>query len=274
MASARYTRYITPDNPEPPHVMTKKEKANNFWYYNKWFILGGILLAVIVAFFIHDLVSRVDPDYQIAVLSETTLPDDALTALENALSPLADDRNGDGKTVVAVVQYNVSATAASDSTSGADAAQSTPQSAVSAASADSSAASAASGALSAVQDPYAQMANDTKLIVDAQSGESMLFLTDNAAAYQTIYQMFAYNDGTDAPAAPPYDTAQLGKAWQDCPVLANLALGTWTDYAGASHDVQPLLENFVLVRRVKSTDAKQADYYSASMTLFEKLTAS
>lgn len=248
MASARYTLNITPDPPEEHHEMTPQEKRANFWYYNKWKIFAGIAAIVLVSFFVYDIVSQVDPDYQIGVISRTTLPDSAVEALETQLATLADDRNGDGKTVVSVMTYTLAPAGSED-----NAAQ--------------------------VVDAYTQMAGSTKLMADAQNGESMLFLTNDVQAYELSEALFAYNDGTAPESEASLDLARMGVAWADCPQLTALDLGRVTTMDGTdAGSVQSILADYVLVKRVFAGTSlaekeKAQSYYAASMQLFDRLTA-
>ena len=48
-----------------------KERLKYFWYYNKWYVVGGIIALIIVSAFIHDMVSRKDIVYDAALLNCT-----------------------------------------------------------------------------------------------------------------------------------------------------------------------------------------------------------
>ena len=247
MASARYTRNITPDAPEEKHIMTRKEKWVNFWFYYKWHVIVSIAAIILVGMFVRDLASQVDPDYQIGILSGRTLSSDALLALEAELSLLADDRNGDGEVKVAVMEYTVSP--------GNETAEQT-----------------------ATMDAYTQMAGVTKLMADGQTGSSMLFLTNDPAAYHEKFSLFAYNDGSPVPPGSP-DMERLGVAWKDCPVLTALPLGNITTIDGsAGVPVQSIFADFYLLKRATegtsiAEDKKAMAYYNDAMVLFDTLTA-
>ena len=161
MASPRYGFYITPDAPqEPPREYTKKEKALNWWHYNKWYVISGIAAAVFVGSLAFQIITAKDPDYQFAIIDDRTMPSGTTDILQTQLATLCDDRNGDGEVLVSVLEYTIAK-------NGEDAI-----------------------------DPNMQMAGMTKLMADVQSGESMIFLTKDPVSYQKSQGIFAANDGS------------------------------------------------------------------------------
>lgn len=93
--------------PDEPVELTPKQKRENWWHYHKWHVLlGAVLLVSLVSIFSHALgFGEVRPDYQIAYVGSSALPEDTAAALENALSSLGTDCNGDGRVTVRVNQY-------------------------------------------------------------------------------------------------------------------------------------------------------------------------
>lgn len=85
--------------------LTPKEKRQNFWYYHKWHVLIGIVAAILLGFIIYDAVSKVEPDYEIGLITEYDVPDNVVQDMESKLALGAKDRNGDGKVVVQVSNY-------------------------------------------------------------------------------------------------------------------------------------------------------------------------
>ena len=65
---------------------------------------------------VHDVVTRVRPDYRVGYVGSSNLPTDTVTALENTLAAYCDDRNGDGKVVVELVQYSLDFDSESENT--------------------------------------------------------------------------------------------------------------------------------------------------------------
>lgn len=245
MASARYLLNIQPEPPEqPPEKMTRKKKLENFWFYYKWHLIIGAVVLVLVGSFVYEMASQVDPDYQIAIVTETMLPDAVLEGLETQLAGFADDFNSDGKIKVSVMQYNLSI-GGGDATNPAD--------------------------------PYTQMAGSTKLMADAQSGDSMLYLTDDVKGFQAAHSLFAYNDGTTPAEGETPDFSRMGVQWADCPKLAALDLGQAVQFDGTSVPAQDYMKSFVLLPRAFEGTAvadkqKLVAYHESSLRLFDALT--
>ena len=170
-----------------------KKKWNNWWYYNKWFVIIGLIAAVLVFDFARSIyVNRTNrPDVQIAYLG-SPVPDSALDRLEEALTPMAPDANGDGQVIVSVTQYNL---------------YSLP------------------GGPDPTADPATFMAAQTKLAVDLQTGDSMIFLMPDPELFRKDSQALCRIDGT-LPEQEPDSGVPLYLAWKDCPVLAGLDLGS------------------------------------------------
>ncbi len=88
---------------------TAKKKIENFFYYYKWIILIGILVATTLGVMIYQTVSRDDPD--IKVLLVETVRGSGLSSrssqVELALEQYCPDFNGDDKTHVAVTAINL-----------------------------------------------------------------------------------------------------------------------------------------------------------------------
>ena len=102
--------------PKPPKEYTKKEKAQNWWHYHKFIVLGVVVAILVVAWFIKDTVFQTRPDVQIGYIGQYDLPADTVTALQDALTPYCTDLNGDGKVVVQVNSYTVDFNAENDNT--------------------------------------------------------------------------------------------------------------------------------------------------------------
>ena len=163
MASARYTLNIKPEDlkPDEEKPLTPKEKRANFWYYNKWKIAAGLLLVVVVGIFIADVVGKVEPDLNIAVVCQKGIPDAVTNRLGDALveAGLVPDLNGDGRQMVTVNQYNLNFDEGE-------------------------------------QVDYAtQMASSVKMVTDLQVAQSVVFLMDNPALMDEYYDCFSEANG-------------------------------------------------------------------------------
>ena len=93
--------------PDQAVELTPRQKRANWWYYHKWYVLlGAGLLAASIYLVARALgFGQVTPDYQVAYVGSTALPEDTVTALETALADLGSDCDGDGQVVVRVNQY-------------------------------------------------------------------------------------------------------------------------------------------------------------------------
>lgn len=245
MASPRYTLNIKPEDlqPDVPRELTPKEKRQNFWFYHKWHIFGGLAAALILGSIIWEIATQVEPDYTIGLLTTRGLPTGIGEALSEQLTPYFDDRNGDGEVVVNVMEYTIATSETADTV-----------------------------------DPNLQMANVTKLMGDLDMGESMLFLTDDLEYFEEQYMLFAYNDGSVPEEGVKPDYSRMGVRWGDCPLLAELPLGNAMDFTGAEGIAyQRFLQDFQLVQRIVfgtrlDGDEEALAYHAGCAEIFQKLT--
>lgn len=195
MASARYTLNIKKEDlqPEEEVVLTEKEKRANWLHYHKWMLIGLAALAVGVGLFIYDLVTRVVPDYTVAIVTISPVPEEMRTSLATALEAYLPDVNGDGRSVVDVQHYSMDY---------------------------------GDSALHNSQDPQLRMAAELRMTTDITAGTSSIFITDNFAAMQDATELFAL---LDSPYEDPtgedlhaYDRLSLN--WEDSELLTSLPL--------------------------------------------------
>lgn len=217
---------------------TPKKKWDNFWFYHKTHVIVAVVLIALVAFFIHDMVTKVNPDYEIGMITEATYPSDMVDSLEKQLEKYANDRNGDGKVYVQVNQYVLAAGKGSDP--------------------------------SAAQ---IQQASFVKLSADLTSGTSVIFITDKASLeyQQKNTQIFAYLDGT-TPKEGAKDYEKMRIPFPKCKNLAPLRY----DLELASGGKGNLFDNLGVSLRVYKGSAmdgneKLEKYYADSKKLFDKL---
>lgn len=212
--------------PDAPIELTSAQKRANWWHYHKWqVILGAVLLLCLGDILVHALgIGQVQPDVQIAYVGSAALPEETAAALETALASLATDGNGDGKVVVQLNQY--------------------------AAQQDGSAASSAVNQDSGERAFYAEAAQ-AGLIADLERCDSFLFLLEDGETFQRGYQILAHTDGT-LPSEMEAPSDRLWLNWTDCPVLAGLDLGSYTETVAGTNlsgDSQTLLSRLKLARR-------------------------
>lgn len=209
---------------EKPRELTAKEKRANWWHYHKWYVAGGLALAIALGSILWNAlgIGRVVPDCQIAYVGASPLPADAVSALENALAQLGGE---DGRITVKVHQY-VSADGSGDE----DAAM------------------------------YAAATNTT-MMADLTSCDSYFFLLEDPDTFQQKYQVLRRLDGT-LPTDFDRDYENCYLAWTDCPALAELELGDYSETVlgrTVSGENQELLSRLYIARRGFWTEKTVSD---------------
>lgn len=171
--------------------ITPKSKWDNFWYYHKIHVIIAICLILLAGVLVKDLVGKVEPDYQIALITEQSYPEDKTEALQNEVAKYGEDLNADGRIVVKVSNYVVS-----------------------------------NGTDNANVDMNIQAANYTRLSGDFQMGSSFIFITDDASFkyQQENAQVFSYLDGT-TPKAGAVDYENMRISLKDCKKLNAASYG-------------------------------------------------
>lgn len=220
-------------------LKTAKDKRANWWFYHKKHLFVGILVGAMVISMVYSIVSKVEPDYTIGMITSYSLPSAVLEELEKTLAPYADDRNGDGKVVVQVSEYVF----------GSDTAD--PQ---------------------ALQAAYARFAGDVTM------GSCMIYIHDEggfSALKGDLAGLFQYNDGTPMPeGAKDYDKAM--RSWSEFEALKDFTaqgseLANWTPEV-----IQTLCGRLRLSMRtavgtnIEGNEKKMA-YYEDSAALYQRL---
>ncbi|MCD8189048.1 MAG: hypothetical protein LUD78_02325 [Clostridiales bacterium] len=215
---SEYQQWLQRDvQPEEKPQMTASEKRKNWWHYYKWFVVVGVLVVGTAVSLILNAfgVGTVKPDYQVAYVGSSELPDDTVEELTAALEALGEDLNGDGQVVVTLNQYCSSDDAEDDT---------------------------------AAMQKYASEAG---LMADISDCDSYFFLLEDPETFQTNYQVLAEEDGS-CPEETDFDWEDKVYLWTDCPVLDGLELGSYSEsllgetLSGESRD---LLENLYFGRR-------------------------
>ena len=77
----------------------KKKKIENFWFYYKWHTIAAIFAAIIIAYTVHDAVTKVNPDLGVDIIMDTGFTYDTAEILSADLetSGIIKDNNGDEK---------------------------------------------------------------------------------------------------------------------------------------------------------------------------------
>ncbi len=222
---------------------TPKDKRENWWYYHRGHLFWGVALAAIVCSIIYSIASKVEPDYTVALLTSYTMAENGRTELERCLEEYADDRNGDGKVEVTVVNYVFSSILPSS-----------PEAATQ-------------------MDAYL-----TKFIADCTTNESMIFLCDDEAfrhMQEDFKGFFLYNDGSAMPEnARDYENARL--PWSEFAALSSFVPETGPDDSFTGEILSQLYEKLkVSVRAAEGTsiERKEKDiaYHQASLAFYQRL---
>lgn len=221
-------------------LKTAKDKRANWWFYHKNHLIIGIIMTIIVGSLIYSIASKVDPDYSIALITSYNVPSEVLEALEAHITPYADDRNGDGQTVVTLCNYVFGDVGSSND-------------------------------YQAQQAAYARFAGDTTL------GTCIIYMHDQSGFSSLegdFPGFFQYNDGSPMPdEAHDYENAM--RSWSDFAGLADFPSSTslekWTP---------DVLEELcgrlrVSVRTTVDTNLEKSDklmaYYQDSVALLDRL---
>ena len=236
--AGEYYKWLARDvKPEEKRELTREEKIKNWWYYHKWHLLIAAVVAFVVLDIAGDILSdfRNQPDYSVAYVGSSYLPDDTAAQLTDALAALGEDLNGNGKVQVALHQYIIYPAPDADTASGS-------------------------------MDQTMLYTAQVQLAADIQECDSFFYLMENPAQFQADYQLLVAQDGSDDGA--------LYYAWTDCPVLTALPLGDFQVgtmdgvYSGSSQDV---LSGLYIGRR-GFWDRKICDYPEGCEALWNTLT--
>lgn len=214
---------------------TRWEKFQNWFYYNKWWLLIGVIVLYVAGSMLWGIlgIGQVKPDVCVAYVGSRQLPDDCVKALEASLAAYAQDWNGDGKVKVQLSQHITAA--------GSDA-------------------------------MYGYAAQVT-VLADITQAESYFFLVEDPDSFQQAFQILACPDGS-IPDEEDTSGRDKVVAWKDCPTLTGLELGTYTDFYLDQTETGPcqrLLEDLYLGRRFFQTAPEQLEGWEA---MWDRLTGS
>ena len=152
-------RPAAPEKPLTAQEQKKRSRAN-WWYYNWGIVAVAAIVVVGVAYVAHGLLTTVDPDYTVAVVTAEALPDVAVQHLQTALADYAEDVNGDGAVIVQVNNYTWSANAS-------------------------------------LTDMNGQMAGATQMNTDLANGESKIWILDDPDGFEQAYGALSEKLGAD-----------------------------------------------------------------------------
>ena len=242
MASEYLKKKYKDVKPEEKVELTPEQKRRNWWDYHKGWVLLGAVLVLGAALLIRDIFFRPTPDYQVGYVSKTPLPEKVRSSLQEQLEALGEDVNGDGRVLVEIFNYSVGFDEQS------------------------------------MMDVEAASAAVTGLTVDLSTGRIFLLLLDDPEGFQARMGALGYLDGGIPPLDDPVygaeDWREMVYAWEDCPVLAGLDLGTYTqflDIEETSLDGQTAMDGIYVGCRVL-WDEEQQTAFAADTRLWQALT--
>ena len=79
-----------------------KERFINFWFYNKWIVLGIVFAIAVVVFTVYEVNNIQDYDALVAVYTGDAMTEETAWKLETALTPYCNDVNEDGLVTLSV----------------------------------------------------------------------------------------------------------------------------------------------------------------------------
>lgn len=190
MASEYLLKKYQDVKPDEVRELTKEEKRRNWWHYHKWHVVIAAVLALCAGNILWNIlgIGEIKPDYSIAYVGSVPLSEETAEALRSGFAELSPDLNGDGNVAVELQQYVSVNTGDSDTLY------------------------------------YAQAAR-VQLVADITDCKSYFFLLEDPAGFQEATSALCNLDGS-LPADG--DLTPEGKyvIWGDCPVLAQIELGT------------------------------------------------
>ena len=221
---------------EQKKTYTRRQRLENWFYYNKLWVLAGLVILWIAGSMLWNVlgIGQTEPDCRILYVGSRQLPEDCVQALEEALASLAEDYNGDGTVAVALTQC-VSATG------------------------------------DALENQLYGYGSEVTVLADITGAESHFFLLEDPVDFQLSFQILANLDGS-APAEDDLEALDKVYRWTDCPALTSLELGAYEDsYLDITEtgEIQDLLKDLYLGRRyyVGNSAPEHLDDYEALWTI-------
>lgn len=87
-------------------VVGTKKKLENFWFYYKWWVLGGVLLVIFASVMINDIVNKEKYDCAVVLVTHDSLSVEQTAAIDGALDALVADSDGDGSPNVSIISIS------------------------------------------------------------------------------------------------------------------------------------------------------------------------
>lgn len=243
MASEYLKKKYQDVKPTEKVELTPAQKRRNWWDYHKGWVLLGLVLVAAAMWLVHDIFFRPEPDYQVGFVSRTSPPAEVMGRLQEHLEALGEDVNGDGQVLVEIFTYTLGF--------------------------DEQGLSNVDTAASGI----------TRLMVDLSAGQVHLLFLDDPEGFQARMGALCYLDGSqpplDDPAYGAEDWRKMVCAWEDCPVLAGLDLGTYVRFLDMEEreiDGQEAVKGIYIGRRALY-DEEQRAMFASSERLWQAVTA-
>ena len=112
--AGEYVRWLARDvKPQEKRELTPEEKRRNWWAYHKLYVIGGVIFLLFACVATRNAIrtNRNLPDYTVAYVGQTAMPEELELILEEGLARLGQDRNGNGEVRVELRQFVMAAEA-------------------------------------------------------------------------------------------------------------------------------------------------------------------
>ena len=83
------------------------DELKNWWWYNKRFVLIGLVVLAICAYMFIQSAGETEPDYFVGMVSTVPRSPEELAALEKRITDAGEDINGDGEVVLQLKSYAI-----------------------------------------------------------------------------------------------------------------------------------------------------------------------
>ena len=243
MASEYLKQKYKDVKPDEKIELTAEQKRRNWWDYHKYWVLLGAVALIGFAWLIKDIFFRPEPDYQVGYVSKTAPPEEVLRNLQARLEELGEDVNGDGRVLVEIFTYTLGFDEQS------------------------------------LMDVDAISAGVTRLTMDLSAGRVYILFLDDPEGFQARIGALSDLDGglppPEAPAHGAADWRSMVYAWDHCPVLTGMDLGTYTQFLDLSEQKingQEAMAGLYVGRRAALNEGQKASF-AADEALWQALTA-
>ncbi len=84
-----------------------QKKVEHIWMYYKWWIISAIVVVALLVGTIYDVMTRPSYDMEMALYSKKYISENTVAALEEYLSPMVPDLDGDGERAVKIYAVSI-----------------------------------------------------------------------------------------------------------------------------------------------------------------------